>query len=468
MFNSSSPEHPASESGSESQPPRCERCRKKISDVVFRGGNGEPLCQKCVLPDSATGAACLPDTAAPYDAKPPRRFRKAKIAILCTLGAVIVMIGFAVTYTYMSPPVANAIIIGDLASAEQLLKSGADVNAATLNKSTPLHFASFKGDVRAVSLLLSYGAKLESRNKQGETPLMLAVSGRQPDTVDLLLANGASARVANPSGRSALAEAATFGQLRIVHSLIRSGADVNAPDLNGVRPLHGAALGGHTEVVDALLQAGAEINAKTSGGTTPLYVAAGAGRIECARMLLKRGSELEARDTRGRTPLMAASAAGRTDMLDFLISSGANAYVRDHQGNSVSDVKSFAAPGDAFVQMAQKSEWAVSLDRLSVFLCFAGFPWFANYLLRQHEARWQRTVWCYFRTVILCVIGSNAGGLLIAILFSLAGGTSSPDMTTVFGVAGVLGGGTISIWLAWRSREAPAPQLKARAAGSES
>jgi ankyrin repeat protein len=102
--------------------------------------------------------------------------------------------------------------------AEQLIASGADVNARVSDVSvnrhrkqgwTPLHFAArggFGGEqVDKIRLLISHGAKLEAIGAQAfETPLHLAIANRASASVEALIQSGANVHACLVTGLTAI------------------------------------------------------------------------------------------------------------------------------------------------------------------------------------------------------------------------------------------------------------------------
>jgi ankyrin repeat protein len=161
-------------------------------------------------------------------------------------------------------PVADAAMRGDGAKVKQLLKQGADVNAAQGDGMTALHWTASKGDVDATRMLIYAGARLEAVTRNGNyTPLHLA---------------------------------AKAGNLPVVRALLEAGANVNAKTTSGgASPLHLAAAQGNAEVVNTLLDKSAAVDAPDGAwNETPLMWAAAFNRVDAMRALLEHGANIAA------------------------------------------------------------------------------------------------------------------------------------------------------------------------------
>ena len=92
---------------------------------------------------------------------------------------------------------------GNLALAELLLASGAQVNEPTNSGLTPLHVAVLNDRPALVELLLRHGADPNSATERGMTPLHWAVIRGRQAHMRQLLAAGASAELQDAEGRTA-------------------------------------------------------------------------------------------------------------------------------------------------------------------------------------------------------------------------------------------------------------------------
>ncbi|XP_003485261.1 DNA-binding protein RFXANK [Bombus impatiens] len=80
---------------------------------------------------------------------------------------------------------------GQLGSARQLLKAGANKNYRGLNGETPLHLAAAYGHHDLVKLLLNHGADSNASDEEGNTPLIYGANGDHPHVCYELLSRGA-------------------------------------------------------------------------------------------------------------------------------------------------------------------------------------------------------------------------------------------------------------------------------------
>ena len=158
-------------------------------------------------------------------------------------------------------PVADAAMRGDIDAVRQLLREGADVNAAQGDGMSALHWAADRGDVAMADMVLYAGAGVEAVTRIGDyTPLHLASRNGHPD---------------------------------VVAALLEASADVHAvTEPGGSMPIHLAAAGGDPDVISALLDVGADANARErEWQQTPLIFAAGANRVEAIKVLIAGGAD---------------------------------------------------------------------------------------------------------------------------------------------------------------------------------
>ena len=188
---------------------------------------------------------------------------------------------------------------GDLREIEELLKSGANVNAVILGDGTPLLGAARKGQLAAVNLLLGRGADPNIPAQGDGTPLIAAAAAGHANIVDLLL---------------------------------ERGADMNLGVPGDGNPLIMAAGEGRSEMVSLLLDRGARIEDVVPGDENALCKASEQGQLNVVRLLVSRGANVNIRlwaeNGRGqagewRSPLIMARRGRHQAVVDFLIASGA-------------------------------------------------------------------------------------------------------------------------------------------------
>ncbi len=113
-------------------------------------------------------------------------------------------------------PLMMAALRGQLDGARQLIDRGAAVNRPGW---TPLHYAATGPEPRLVALLLERGAQLDAPSPNRTTPLMMASRYGPEGAVDLLLARGASLRARNDAGLGAVEFAELAGREALVARL---------------------------------------------------------------------------------------------------------------------------------------------------------------------------------------------------------------------------------------------------------
>lgn len=221
--------------------------------------------------------------------------------------------------------VASAARGRDRAAVLTLLKSKADVNAASADGATALHWAAHWNDLEMADALLGAGAKVDAANEYGATPLWLAsVNGSGPMIARLLKA-GANPGTAITSGETPLMTASRAGSVEAVSQLVAAGAQVDAKErARGQTALMWAAAERHAAVARVLLDKGAGVDLGSASGFTPLMFAARSGDLETVRLLVDRGANVNAEAGDGTSPLLVATVRGHVPVAEFLLERSAN------------------------------------------------------------------------------------------------------------------------------------------------
>lgn len=189
---------------------------------------------------------------------------------------------------------------------QALLDAGADPNVANELEITPLLQASRYGDAAMISALLEGGAKLTEASAGAEPPLLAAARSGSVDAIKVLLDAGADANGVEPvDHQTALMWAVAEGHLQAAKTLIDAGADVNRQarlselterknadfPSGGFAALHWAARNGDEPMISLLLEHGADINARNGDTSTPMMLAIVNDRFDIAASLLQRGAD---------------------------------------------------------------------------------------------------------------------------------------------------------------------------------
>ena len=253
-----------------------------------------------------------------------------------------------------SLPLIDAVRSGNVGSVRALLKQRVDVNAATADGTTALHWAVQANANEVAQLLIAAGAKANAANRYGVTPLTLAATNGNAVLTEALLKAGANPNLTVGEGETILMTAARAGSVDTIKALVARGADVNAAEQwQGQTALVYAAIENHADAVRVLAELGANVNARSKrlefpeflfktagmiyavqpvGNWTPLMYAARDGAVNAVRALADSGADLNLVDPDGTTALTLAIINGHFDTAVALLDKGANPNVADKNG----------------------------------------------------------------------------------------------------------------------------------------
>jgi ankyrin repeat protein len=249
---------------------------------------------------------------------------------------------------------AELVQAGDRAAALEMIRAGADVNAAQGDGTTPLHWAVYKVDRELTAELLARGAKPDVINNYGSSPLAEAVKVGDIVLVEMLLDAGADFEAPNQDGQTALMLAARAGALDVARLLVGRGAAVNTRETwRGQTAIMWAADASAPDIVDLLLANGADVHVRAlaneweaqitseprgqyrpTGGLTALLYAARSGCAACVASILDAGAAIDQPSPDGVTPLMVALDNSRFDTARGLLERGANPHTWDWWGRT--------------------------------------------------------------------------------------------------------------------------------------
>jgi len=210
-------------------------------------------------------------------------------------------------------PLHRASYQDDLAQADALIRSGANVNAATDLGVTPLWLAAQNGSEKLVARLLAAGANPDAALLAGETPLMVAARGGKTPVVEQLIAKGANVNARGARKQTALMWAVAQKHPDVVKVLLAHGADVS---LRSERWSQVMAVPPH-----GYLSYNSEIPA---GEETALLFAARVGDFESTKLLVAAGAHVNDADAWGVSAVTLAAHSGFEEVLDYLLLKGAD------------------------------------------------------------------------------------------------------------------------------------------------
>jgi ankyrin repeat protein len=214
-----------------------------------------------------------------------------------------------------------AVYHNEVELVEQLIAAGAEVQAKNDYGATPMSEAAVVGNVQVLHKLLAAGADVESPNADGQTALMILARTSNVEAAKLLLKRGAKVDVRERwRGQTALMWAAAEAQPAMVKLLLDHDADVNARS--------------NVNQWERQVTAEPRMQARPAGGFTPLLYAARRGCAECARLLVKAGADVNLTDPDGVSPLLLATLNFNFDTAALLLQHGADVDKWDVWGRS--------------------------------------------------------------------------------------------------------------------------------------
>ncbi len=242
----------------------------------------------------------------------------------------------------------------DFTAAAAMIKAGTDVNRASADGTTPLHWAAYYGNADLLKTLLRVEANPNSHNNYGSSPMMEAATVANVEILKLLLDAGADVESANPEGQTALMAVARTGSLKAAELLLKKGAKVDAAEhWGGQTALMWASARKQPEMVKFLIKHGAAVNKRSidrnwerrvtaeprvkemlTGGFTPLLFAAREECLECVKNLLDAGADTNKPDPDNVSPLITALLNMHFDIAKLLLERGADVNQWDYWGRT--------------------------------------------------------------------------------------------------------------------------------------
>jgi ankyrin repeat protein len=173
-----------------------------------------------------------------------------------------------------------------------LLRNGADPSVKNAGGATALLRTAELGDTLSLRLFVDMGLNI-NENPWGFTPLMAATRMANWPIVNFLLDHGADPNIPDPINMSVVLWAAEQNQPKLVNRLLEKTNNINGIDsIAGMTPLMWATLNEYDnpQIMQALIDKGANVNAKAKDGSTALSWAMKKGNTKTVAVLRKAGA----------------------------------------------------------------------------------------------------------------------------------------------------------------------------------
>jgi ankyrin repeat protein len=216
-----------------------------------------------------------------------------------------------------------------------LLEFHAKIEQQDDTSTRALHTSVYHGSEETTQMLVDAGADVNAQTVDGSTPAMFAAAYGKPRSLKILLASpNVNTSLQDETGNTAL-HAAVFSQkLACIHPLLAAGADPCMLNLSLITPLHYAARMGLLPVIEACLQHEPGcVNSKGGSSYTILHWAAYQDHLDIITLAMEtRDCDVDSRSDYGQTPLHMAVGRGNTKSVEKLVMYGASVNAVDQDG----------------------------------------------------------------------------------------------------------------------------------------
>uniref|UniRef100_UPI00358ECCBB ankyrin repeat, SAM and basic leucine zipper domain-containing protein 1-like n=1 Tax=Myxine glutinosa TaxID=7769 RepID=UPI00358ECCBB len=186
--------------------------------------------------------------------------------------------------------VMTAVVTGNVATIQNWLACGGNVNAKLQSGWSLLMYAALCTHLNIIQILLQHKAD-PNTNADGYTALMVCCGSRcnNQDALlactELLLNSGACPHKTDRQGMSAFLFVAKEGYEKLLPRLLGRGVNLNQADCKGWTALFWAASRGHVSAVSTLMSAGANVNHTDNEGRSLHSVILQAGHHKILSLL---------------------------------------------------------------------------------------------------------------------------------------------------------------------------------------
>ena len=207
-----------------------------------------------------------------------------------------------------------------------LLAKGANIQAKTTDKNTPLHYAtaSKTSSIEIVDYLITKGAKMDTLNSSDEAPIEGTIINNRMDIFNLFIKKGLDI-TGIPFSYNLFRRAISLNLVNFMKRIFYLGADYCVDMMSasqGANFLHMAAGHGASEAAEFLIKEGIFMHLPMCNWQTPIFLACSQGHYDVVELLMKNGAEVDLKDLMGKTPLDYALEEGKMDVVCLLLSTG--------------------------------------------------------------------------------------------------------------------------------------------------
>ncbi|MCY4022480.1 MAG: ankyrin repeat domain-containing protein [Anaerolineaceae bacterium] len=208
---------------------------------------------------------------------------------------------------------------GDLATVQNLLAAGTDVNGQDAWGRTALHEAALRGHERVLAHLLRAGASVHLQDSAGRTPLDEVTESGDADSIMMLLRAGTGPDPGDPRFRPPVVSVAATGNSDLLELFLNEGHDPDWRGQDGRAALAAAAANGHDAILRQLLAFGADAQQVDGDGRSSLMLAAASGKHSAFAPLLDAAVDVNLQDVEGHSALTLAAAKGHALSVAWLL-----------------------------------------------------------------------------------------------------------------------------------------------------
>jgi ankyrin repeat protein len=270
---------------------------------------------------------------------------------------LVLALGAASAFAAGPADLIDAVQSGNTAVAIKLIDQKVNVNGASPDGTTALHWAVHNANLDMVDRLIRAGANVNAKSEFGTTPMSEAVSVANPAVLEKLLNAGADPNMPLVDGMTPLMAIARTTNVAAAKVLLDHGANVNAKEQQkNQTAVMWAAAQSQAEMVKEFVKRGADLNVRATvnnmstasynplglmdwpanvsaepraggplaGGLTALLYASREGCTECVKAMVAGGVDVNMQDPQGVTPLIMATQNLHFDTAAVLIKAGAD------------------------------------------------------------------------------------------------------------------------------------------------